>query len=300
MLHSRGVGRIRLPPPAWTPSLRDYHSDATRWSSTMLKIFRESPALAWRRYVARDLPADPPIRPMVLGSLVNMILLEPERMDELYLVVGCQDRRVKAFRDAAEAEKAREVVTSAELGEAMEIARAIQGPRTTAARVARKLLLDSEGYPEYSHRWTEKGVPVRCRLDKLAVVAGRAARIELKTSVAPDPDGFGRQAWNLGYHCQAELYLRGATDLLGERPDDYVVAVRNEPPHEVAVYQLSAEFMRYAAWQLDADLEQLAPLLARDPAEPWCAPWESFEATQGAIPYLEPPGWAARSMENLT
>jgi hypothetical protein len=58
--------------------------------------------------------------------------------------------------------------------------------------------------------------------------------------------------------------------------------------------------MRYAAWQLDADLEQLAPLLARDPAEPWCAPWESFGATQGAIPYLEPPSWAARSMENLT
>lgn len=284
-----------IPEPLWTPTGRQYHADLDRWSSSMIKTFRDSPVVAWQRYVARSHEPPPPTGPMEIGSAVNTLLLRPEQAatPEGIVRVDVGSRNTKKWREAKEQFPQAVVMTDPEYQTARLVADAIQNPQTRAAEVGAALL--SSGYAEYAHRWDDSA-GVRCRLmiDTLTTVGGEPTIVELKSARDPEPVAFGRQAFNLGYHCQGAFYQRGiATALEGVLPNLIYVVVRNEPPFEVAVYQASVEYITLGERQIAEDLKRLAVLLEQPPEERWCQEWESVE---GALPTLEPPPWEKKKL----
>lgn len=299
-----------IPAPTWTPTAREYHADAAI-SPSRLKVFRDSPALYRKKFVTRQLPPDPPSPSMILGSIVNEILLRPETVHTAIHVCKCQARSAKEFKDEEAARPHQLVVTSAAWDEAQAIAEAIMEPQTTAAKIANKWLCDGEGFGEYAFRWDRavhvvggrlKNVPLdpvdwpihlKMMLDKVRMVNGEPAYVELKTTADPSPEAFWSDYYRYGYHCQAAFNSQGLTQALdGYVPACYVAAVRNEEPHEVAVYVVPDEVLQDGRAQVETDLQRLAECYAG--ARPWASDWETLEADDGLLPVIKKPHWYKR------
>jgi len=280
-----------IPAPAWSPTNREYHALTERWSSSMLADFRASPALAHGRYVTKSIEREPPTPSMICGSLVNILLLEPDRAKSHIAVAEVQSRNSKAFRDLDGT--APIVVTRPEMDRALAVADAIQNPRTKAAEVAAALLL-GPGISEYAHKWEEGEIPCKCMVDKLAMFpTGEPVQVELKTTTDPRPQPFAATVDRYGYDAQAAFNLRGIQHALGGfLPRFYWIAVRNEPPYEVHVSQLSEEFHALGEQQIERDLKGLGARLSG--AAPWCS--EDEQLLSGSIPALEPPRWRLREL----
>ncbi len=280
-----------IPAPAWSPTNREYHATMERWSSSMIADFRESPALAHGRYVTRTIEREPPTPSMICGSLVNLLLLEPGRAKVQIAVADVESRNSKAFRQLAET--APFAVTRPEMERATAIVDAFKNPRTKAAEVAAALLM-GPGISEYAHKWEEPGVPCKCMVDKLALFpSGEPVQVELKTTTDPREEPFSATVDRYDYDAQAAFNLRGIQHALGGfLPRFYWIAVRNEPPHEVFVWQLGEEFYALGEQKISRDLAALAARLRGD--VPWCSSLE--EMRSGSIPVLEPPRWALRKL----
>ncbi len=287
-----------IPPPIWRPANAEYHRTRTHWSSSMLKVFRHSPALAFKRFVAGAAAEwEPPTRSQVLGSIANTLLLQQERRTRDIHVVDCKDRRGKEFKVQLERRPDQLVVTQTEWEEGQAIANAILQPKTESARVAHRLLVGEpqDGFTEYAHRWEYRsGVPCKEMVDRLLNLHGVPTLVELKSTVDPSPEGFRDQFSRLGYACQAAFNLRGLQDALGGViPQFLVVAVRNEEPYDVAVYPLHPDFLELGRRQVETDLAGIAACLSG--ARPWCAEWEQLPG--GTLTPLTPPAWRRRDLE---
>lgn len=282
-----------IPEPTWNPRNAEYHALRSRWSSSMLKTFRASPQLARARYVDQTMEAEPPSAAMVKGSLVNCVLLKPEDFDDDFVRCDTKSRNSKAYRELVETNPDRHVVPYTWVEEAESLVNAFLADESKSARVARKLLLDEDGYSEYFHQWDDPigEVPCKMMLDKLGIAAGRPTYTELKTTALIDPGDFQRHAHNMEYQCQAAMNLRGCYDLLGEMPQMIYVVVGSEPPHEVMVYTPSEEYLMLGAQRVEEDLRQLGRRLSGD------APWlRDEQAIPGNIPVLSPPNYALRDL----
>lgn len=313
---------MTIPAPTWTPGTAEYHEDFSRWSSSMLRCFNDSPALAYQRYVLCDPAAQRSgtSEALILGSAVNEILLDPAGRN--LHVVEVQSRATKAVRDAEQAFPGRRVLTRKEHDLARRIADSILEPRTPAARLAQTLLQSDGGHPEYAHRWEDpSGVPCRTLIDRVIPVHGRPAILELKTSRSPDRFGFRRQVMSFGYHEQAAFNCRGLADALGIDPrpatdaptpsgdDDwtppepeqgvlfYWIVIRNAPPYECYIYRRSEDLRKLGEHAVEEGLAKLADALQRrdDPAA-WSLPDEQLPDDE--IPEIDAPAWAMDAIQS--
>lgn len=287
-----------LPPPAWTPRGYEYHKLDGHWSSSMLKRFRESPQDACDRYVTRTAEEEEPSPQMVIGSVVNTLLLRPDRFDAEIIVANTSGRS-KESRRLAEENPTKTVATGTEFETAEAVAGAIQKPRSRAAEVGRFFLTEAPGYSEYAHRWRDPfGVDCKIMLDRgveLALEQPAAAIIELKATADPTDEGFSAQISRMGYDAQAAFYLRGMQQALGAYPLFFWVAVGNSPPHDVYVYQLSDEYAVLGSQMIERDLRAVSQRLSGE--LPWMA---DGQILSGKIPKILPPAWRYRELHNVT
>ncbi len=261
----------------------------------MLKVFRSSPALAAARYVAGTVGSPEATPSMAIGSAVNTLLIQPELRSDLLIAAKCKSRSAKEFRETSATHSEKLVLTETEMERAEAIANAVLSPTTPAARVAYTLLMEGDGYGEYAVEWDEQVddvvVPCKCMVDRFRTVGGRPVVVELKTTLDPSPEAFERQAWNLGYHAQAAFNRRGIRRVVGDSSigvATLVVAVRNEEPYEVAVYEAGPAWMDAGTMQVEDDLRRLARAMK---SGEWVAEWEE-SAPGGVLPILDPPRWA--------
>lgn len=275
-----------IPAPTWTPTAREYHADLSAWSSSMLRTFRRSPALAEARYVTRRLLGDDATGSQRLGSAVNVLLLQPELEQRLLLVADADTRSSTAFRRTRRhAPREALVLTIPEYDQAVAIARAVREGRSEMAALARVYLLELPGYAEYAFRWTdETGVPCKAMVDRLVEHPAGPVKVELKTDQDP-LDAFSATATKWGYHCQSAFNARGLRAALGIEPMERIVVVRNEPPHEVVVYEPDAEWLEAGAATVAADLERLAYCLATGE---WLHDAERLDVSGGCRPLSLP------------
>ena len=278
-----------IEPTGWRPTAREYHADREHWSPSMFAVYRESPALAWGRYVERLWPAPDPTPEMVLGSAVNAALLG--LWDETVYVVQVETRSCKTYRLAQEGRPDRLVLTLGEAAAAREVAAAVLEPRTEMARLARSLLVQAQGVSEWARRWHDEqaDIALKTMMDRAVWLRGPAI-VELKTSADPSPRGFRQSVRRFDYAWQAAYNRRAVRLGLGpgaEQPDFFWVVVRSAPPFEVVVYRASPEMLDVV------EKEQVVPLLtevgerlrsARGRVD-WCAPWELLES--GYIPEID-------------
>lgn len=281
-----------VPAPIWTPGNREYHGDPSRWSSTSLKMFRHKPQLAYRTYIG-SVKHSGPTPAQVIGSAVNILLLEPETQETAIHTVDVEARNAVAFKKAVELYPEALVLTRPEREQAGAVADAILHPQTDYAAMAREILVDRHGYSEYASRWDDEiGVPCKSKIDRLTTATaedGLSLVIgELKTAKSPELQAFSRQAWDLDYHCQAAFNCRGIYATTGHWPDFVFVVVRNEQPYEVACYKLTEEFLAVGYEQVVGDLQRLSVCLQDPSGKTWRSSWENFQGFP-SVPELSPP-----------
>lgn len=121
--------------------------------------------------------------------------------------------------------------------------------------LARKLMLAATGR-ELSVLWQENAVLCKARFD--LVCEGVGILPDIKTCRSANPDWFTAQAWKMGYHIQLAHYLKGA-DAAGIKMDvSTIIAVENEEPFDVVVFEPAKSLIEYGRIQRDEAIKTLA------------------------------------------
>ena len=252
-----------MAPPA------EYLADnGINWST--LKHMRDSPA-HYRAALALDFVAS---RAMDLGTVTHAALLEPERLYDLIAVWDGGRKAGKAWDAFEAANPGRVIVKPRDINDVENMRDAVLA-HPEAAR-----LLALPGRSETPIFWTDPTTGLRCKglLDRWA----DDVLIDLKTTRSTDPRFFASQAARLGYHLQLAHYAAGIEALTGKRPEVYMIAVENTPPHDVAVYLLTDDILIPAAETIGGLLAKVAECRAS-------GQWPGRNA--GIVP-LDLPRWA--------
>jgi exodeoxyribonuclease VIII len=220
---------------ALIPEAVDYHADFTAVSHSMLEVFRASVPRFHQTFVTGQLPRPEPTPQMIFGSRFHKLLLEPERAN--FKVPPTCDRRTKAGKELYELwsqeNQGCEVLDQDDLDKLRRMVDAVR-----ANTVVKYLeLLDRPGQVERAVRWEcpETGLACKCRPDKLFP---RGVVLDVKTTVDPDPEAFGKACHNFGYGRQVAYYVDGLKTAAGILCDFYFLVVSKEQPHEVMVCDL--------------------------------------------------------------
>ena len=85
-----------------------------------------------------------------------------------------------------------------------------------------------------------EGVRCKGRLDWIC----DAGIVDLKTTIDPAPEKFGKNCAAYGYHRQAAFYVDLYHAATGERKDFYIVAAEKTPPYDVVTYKAPHHIIR--------------------------------------------------------
>jgi hypothetical protein len=216
------------------------------WNFSRIKHLRESPLRFHHRKDHHEDDSDA----LRLGRATHTAVFEPDRFPLEY-IVWTGDRRAgkewEAFRGAG---GGRTILTESQYGRALGIRDAVRAHPLASVYLRR-------GEPEKTLTWTDDATGLACkaRLDWLA--GDLPCVVDLKTARTIEASAFGRSAARLGYHNQLAFYSAGAVanELLIE-PRALIIAVEQEPPHEVAIFRLDGNALACGA-------EENAALLAK-------------------------------------
>lgn len=210
-----------------------------------------------------------PTPAMIMGSCTHTATLEPDKLDERYLVAAdCSsvkgaggsctsagkirsggvwycgvhgrnrepDELPKALTEDGELIEAA-VVTVDQMAKAKAMAISVRNNRA-----ARKLL--DESRKEVCIVWVDSvtGVLCKARLDTHDYDGERVG--DLKTCADASPDEFPRQIGDMGYDIQAAMYLDAATSVDGVLHEQFIfIAVEKEAPFVTACYKAHQEMI---------------------------------------------------------
>lgn len=277
--------------PEYRRAAEEYHADREYLSSSMLKTFRESPALFHGRYITGkwQQKTTPDLE---FGSLFDWILLREGP-------VGCGFRRVppevltsnghrrgQAWNEFQAAPENQGVYLAGENAEAMQIECMIDAVREHDA--ARRLI-EGPGQFQRIYKWTdENGVNRKVMLDKSAAISGQYLIVDLKTAKDATPSGFAKAMANFGYHNQAAFYQDAVEHEHDVRPDVVLIVVCKVPPYRVGVYQIADDAIEEGRKQNAKALAEYKRCLDDND-------WNELD--HGEIHTLDLPSWAYSQSE---
>ena len=182
-----------------------YHADAGSVSNTMLSDMAKSPAHCYALHMAPNRPKREVTDAMQAGTLAHMVVLEPARAKQAYVVkppgMRFSTREGMAWRDA----QTLQIVSHDDMY-------AAEAQREAVMRVTALRDLLSDGDSEASAFWTDKSTGLRCRArpDHLAWTGPkRATVLDLKTISELTPQAVQRAIATYGYHRQQAHYSNG-------------------------------------------------------------------------------------------
>ena len=202
-----------------------------------------------------------PTEPMILGSALDCLLLEPEEFNDRFVVDNTGWRRnTLAWKAWAEGQKGKSILRR----EQWENLEGAHEALVTHPRVKRLL---KGNVPQVSCFWEHdigEGRKVACkgRLDGYDPISGIAW--DLKTVGDADMQSFRRAVVNRHYHVQAYAYSEGLR-ACGELYRQFLfVAVEPSPPYGIAIYEPSLALHMAAKGLWANGLRQYARCLHND------------------------------------
>lgn len=240
-----------------------YHADPCEegpsLSSSVAKLMaRRSPLHAWyahpRLNKALLLTPEESTPAKEFGSVVHTLLLGQGRK---WKEIVADDFRSKAAQAARDEARAAGLIPM--LSHRLEAANTL----ATAARdqIAGTWLapLFEKGRSEVTMVWHDlDGVLCRSRVDWLpeaSMAGGHVTLLDIKTTgESAAPAEWPRHAFDMGYDIQAELYRRGAKELIkGTLTVDFVfVVIESEPPYCMNVFKMGGQALAEAEAELDS------------------------------------------------
>jgi hypothetical protein len=240
-----------------------YHALPGASASQLRILWQSTPAhLKIKQTKPREATAE-----MIIGTLAHSVILEPDKplpgiiiQPDEYEPGKKWTRNAKACKDwHAQQEKAGLIALKPEEYDAVfGIASAIAGHE-----LASELL--RHGKPEVSLVAFDETnrIVVRARLDFVPNNFGYLC--DVKTTADVSPRGFERNAFESGFHIQAALYLSLWNVLTGEMRTGFrFIAVEQHPPHDLNVFDCSAEFIRRGWEDMNGALRTYARCVRED------------------------------------
>jgi len=255
----------------------DYQADTSAISASGLKLLMRSPAHYYAAYLDPNRAERQPTAAMKLGTATHCAILEPTEFSKRYMLRPDHiNARTNAGRDELRAieESGIEILNPDDFAQVMAMAKAFRDHPVSARLFSLEYRVEQTIFGEIN------GIPCKCRPDFMA----DGIMIDVKSTRDASISGFGRQAWNLGYHIQEAFYRR----VSGHTGTFLFGAVESDRPHLVQYHESSDELIDYANDVIDEALERFKKCKA---ANIW----------PGYSDYVEPltiPGWALREIEN--
>jgi len=271
----------------------EYHAMRDSWSHSQVEDLIESPALFYGRHIA--IPSVYPRKESKAfdwGNVADAALTHPGGMDAVARIIPESALNGDGHRKGApwtrwsnEPENAGKILLKQD--ECKEIVRAVQHCRENpnAAR-----LLDAPGDFQFTIRWIddETGLPLRCRIDKVAIFPEFTVACDVKTCRSVALRKFRSDVYEYGYHRQAAMYMDGL-DEIGESADKWTnIAIGKPDPQECVVYAMKDDAIRLGREENRKYLRELADRLASGDWKPRA--WDQ-------VIELDVPEWAYTSDE---
>jgi hypothetical protein len=230
-------------------SFADYLAiDGVNWST--LRHMADSP-LAYKYRL--DHPK-PETDAMLIGRATHTAVLEPDRFLLEYVLYPHDNRRGNKWKDFVAEHESKTALLERDYKQCLAIRDAVR-----AHPVAGPLL--SAGESEFGIEWKDgsTGIGCKARIDHLI----EPNLVDLKTT-GTFGNRFPTTAAQFGYHRQLALYRQGLR-ADGYRIDEVlIIAVQQQPPHDVCVYRLPDELLDYAWTEVRDLLERLRECQQRD------------------------------------
>lgn len=255
-----------------------YHADTSAISASGLKLFMRSPAHYYAAYLDPNRVERQPTAAMKLGTATHCAILEPTEFSKRYMLrpdhINARTNDGKAEL-AAIAASGIEILTPDDHVQIMRMAESFRRHPVSRDLFGQMYQTEQTFYSDIN------GVRCKCRPDFL----GGDIMMDVKTCRDASADGFGKQAWNLGYHIQEAFYRR----VVGGNHRFLFGAVESDYPHLVQYHESPDELIAYADDLIDAALSQYAECLRTNT-------WPGYSNN---IQPLEVPGYAKRMIEGF-
>ena len=228
-------------------SIKDYHQNDALGSSDIRAWINGCPA-KWLHRKENRVATDS----MNFGQLVHTMVLEPEKLEEEFVISPYDSFRTKEAREWKKEMLAKgiDIIDSKLLTKADLITKKIN------EHTGAKKLLSGIGQNEQSYFWTDEktGLKLKFRPDRLQ----KMSIIDLKTTQDASPKGFLRAIEKYSYWIQAGFYVKGFKAEFGFMPDDFlIIAVETSYPFEVAVYEIPKTDILLGIEVVDKALRQI-------------------------------------------
>lgn len=224
--------------------------DAVRWSE--LKHMADSPA-HYKHHIGSETTDTPRL---AVGRGTHTAILEPERFASEYAVFDGPRRAGKVWEEFAEANADKTILRRDEYDECLAMRDAVHAHETASSLLY--------GHSEVVVEWTDPGTGIRCKA-RLDHVNADGEFCDVKTTSSTGVFDFQRLSARMLYHCQLAFHRQGLAAVLGGPvPRPRIIAIEQNPPHDVVVYRLTDDAM-YAGDQHVGDLlRRLATCRERD------------------------------------
>lgn len=179
-----------------------------------------------------------------IGRALHLAVLEPRALENAVVLISGDDYRKKIAQEQRDEAYAvgKTPLLVRELDTVVAMERAIHSDPDAC-----ELLGDGNGDDhEVSFFWDDPqtGVPCKARADRLS--RDKRAIVDLKTADSAAPEAWKAAAWRHGHALRAPWYLDGYEVATGDVMRRYAfICVEKDPPHVVAIYDLSE---RALAW----------------------------------------------------
>lgn len=255
-----------------------YHSGPAV-SKSMLDTFNKSPRHFWAAYLDPNRNPRESTTAFDIGTVVHGFVLEPDSIEEEYVVPPEINRRTKAgkaeWAEFLEANEGKIMLTQEQLDMARYMADSILEHPVAGS-------LFSGGLAEKSFYWKDPATGLLCRVrpDYLR----EDVLVDLKTTRSADAIEFAKSVANYRYFVQAPYYCDGVRETTGGAlaPDTMIfVGVEKTPPYLVNTFVLDERAIAQGRKEYRSNLKGLAECMRNDR-------WPGYDTT---IKSIDLPGW---------
>ena len=213
----------------------EYHNNTAYIGKSGLDLIARSPAHYWARYLDPNRVRKPDTPAQAFGSLVHAAILEPHKVEKLYVVAPDLNKNSNAYKDWKATHAGLLIVDADDMQTALQMRDAVM----SNARARQLLELGGITEEPIYARDPETGVLVKIKPDRY--IPSHRIILDLKTTTDARPHAFAKSVAEYRYHVQDAFYTDVAA-WAGDAVDwFFFIALEKEPPYGVAVYQLDSD-----------------------------------------------------------
>lgn len=274
LLLVRSIAKPPEPKHGWVENTSEAYHSGVGIGSTQLKLLQKSPAHFFAALCDREPKKPSPA--MRLGTLAHDFILEGRAPT----VAPPLSKNSLAYKEWFERQPDPALICTAdELAALREMKRSALDALKYHSLNLEHAEIEVSGYMVDLINEIQLRIRPDARFDEQGVL------LDLKTTGDASPDGFRKQAWNLGYHIQAALYLNVANAIAGEEryKEFYWLALETEPPYAATLFRATPALLREGSKAMLSSIELLVSCME-------AATYPAYQAP-GDIHDLAPPAW---------